>query len=117
MMGGAPLDPGANPRGRGRGGRGRGRGRGFNNGGGYNQGRIYDFSLSSDDLQDQDLKIFLSGGYGSYGYGNSPNAAYSEYRLFLYDITSVSFASIDQSWQPCNLKVNLKLQGSSVAVF
>ncbi|XP_048847092.1 interleukin enhancer-binding factor 3 homolog isoform X2 [Brienomyrus brachyistius] len=37
MMGGAPVDPGANPRGRGRGGRGRGRGRGFNNGGGYNQ--------------------------------------------------------------------------------
>ncbi|XP_036380803.1 interleukin enhancer-binding factor 3a isoform X1 [Megalops cyprinoides] len=56
MMGGAPVDPAANPRGRGRGGRGRGRGRGFNNAGGYNQG-----------------------GYGSYGYGNNGNSGYNNY--------------------------------------
>uniref|UniRef100_A0A8C9VHE5 Interleukin enhancer binding factor 3b n=1 Tax=Scleropages formosus TaxID=113540 RepID=A0A8C9VHE5_SCLFO len=59
MMGGAPVDPAANPRGRGRGGRGRGRGRGFNNGGGYSQG-----------------------GYGSYGYGNNASSGYSEYFFF-----------------------------------
>uniref|UniRef100_A0A8C9SR69 Interleukin enhancer binding factor 3b n=1 Tax=Scleropages formosus TaxID=113540 RepID=A0A8C9SR69_SCLFO len=56
MMGGAPVDPAANPRGRGRGGRGRGRGRGFNNGGGYSQG-----------------------GYGSYGYGNNASSGYNNY--------------------------------------
>uniref|UniRef100_A0A8C9SQL8 Interleukin enhancer binding factor 3b n=1 Tax=Scleropages formosus TaxID=113540 RepID=A0A8C9SQL8_SCLFO len=65
MMGGAPVDPAANPRGRGRGGRGRGRGRGFNNGGGYSQGRKR-----------------IIGGYGSYGYGNNASSGYSEYFFF-----------------------------------
>ncbi|KPP66244.1 interleukin enhancer-binding factor 3-like [Scleropages formosus] len=51
MMGGPPPDPTGNPRGRGRGSRGRGRGRGFAN----------------------------TGGYGTYGYGNSANTGYSYY--------------------------------------
>ncbi|XP_075998934.1 interleukin enhancer-binding factor 3 homolog isoform X2 [Genypterus blacodes] len=57
MPGGIGPGDSATPRGRGRGGRGRGRGRGFNNGGGYGQ----------------------TGGFGTYGYGNSANSGYSDF--------------------------------------